>query len=67
MARTFGVGGMTCQGCANAVTKAIKLAAPQATVDVDLGGATVTVDGLDDPAVVAQAVADAGFEFTGAL
>ncbi len=67
MATTYGVGGMTCQGCVNAVTNAIKLAAPQATVDVDLDGGKVTVEGLDDPAVVAQAVTDAGFDFTGAL
>lgn len=67
MARIYRVQGMTCQGCVNALTNAIKTAAPQATVEVDLASGKVTVDGLDDAAVVAQAVTDAGFEFSGAL
>jgi copper chaperone len=67
MATTYRVEGMTCQGCVNALTNAIKAAAPQATVEIDLTGGKVTVDGLDDATVVAQAVTDAGFEFAGTL
>ena len=62
---TYTVTGMSCQGCANSVTNAIKAAAPGADVSVDLDGKKVTVDGFDDDAAVAQAVADAGFEYGG--
>lgn len=61
---TYRVKGMTCQGCVNAVTKALKAAAPQASVRVELDGGKVTVDGCD-AATVKKAVADAGFEFAG--
>jgi copper chaperone len=65
MSQTYRVSGMTCQGCVNAVTNAIKAAAPGAGVAVDLAGGTVTVDHLDDEAVLRQAVEEAGFEFGG--
>jgi copper chaperone len=61
---TYRVKGMTCQGCVNAVTKAITAAAPKASVRVELDGGLVTVDGCD-AATVQKAVADAGFEFAG--
>ena len=38
---TYRVNGMTCGGCANAVTRAIKAAAPAADVKVDLSAKTV--------------------------
>ena len=62
---TYTVTGMSCQGCANSVTNAIKAVAPDANVSVDLDGRKVTVDGFDDDTAVAQAVADAGFEYGG--
>jgi len=61
---TYRVKGMTCQGCVNAVTNALKQAAPKASVRVDLDGGLVTVDGCD-AATVKKAVDDAGFEFAG--
>jgi copper chaperone len=61
----YRVNGMTCQGCANAVTKAIKAAAPAAAVKVDLAAKTVTVEGQVAAATVQAAVKDAGFEFAG--
>jgi copper chaperone len=61
----YRVNGMTCQGCANAVTNAIKAAAPEAQVKVDLAAKMVTVDGQVAAATVAAAVKDAGFEFAG--
>jgi copper chaperone len=64
-ATTYRVTGMTCGGCANSVTKAIQTAAPGVEVSVDLDAKTVTVDGDADERAVAQAVADAGFEFEG--
>ena len=61
----YRVNGMTCQGCASAVGNAIKTAAPQAAVEVDLAAKTVRVDGAVPAETVAQAVKDAGFEFVG--
>lgn len=61
---TYRIKGMTCQGCVNAVTKALKQAAPAASVRVDLDAGKVTVDGCD-AATVQQAVDGAGFEFAG--
>ena len=65
MAKTYQVSGMTCGGCARSVERAIKAAAPTATVSVDLAAGRVTVDGAEAP-VVAKAIDDAGFEFKGA-
>lgn len=65
MSQSFRVTGMTCGGCANAVKSAIQTEAPGATVEVDLGSATVTVDGADE-AQVKKAVDAAGFNFLGA-
>ena len=65
MPRIYRVSGMTCQGCVNAVTNAITAAAPGAGVEVDLNGGTVTVDRLEDEAVLRQAIEDAGFEYGG--
>ena len=62
---TYQVSGMTCDGCANAVTRAIKAVAPAASVEVDLEGKSVTVAGFDDATAIADAVDGAGFEFGG--
>jgi len=66
MAKTYSVLGMTCGGCANAVTKAIQAAQPGTEVDVDLEAKKVTVDGTINDGAVQKAVEDAGFEFGGA-
>ncbi len=65
MANAYRVNGMSCQGCAASVTRAIQGAAPGATVGVDLDAATVSVDGADEN-TVKTAVNDAGYEFVGA-
>ncbi len=65
MSQSYRVTGMTCGGCANAVKSAIQTEAPGASVEVDLGSATVTVDGAEE-AQVRKAVDDAGFTFHGA-
>ncbi|HJP22735.1 MAG: heavy-metal-associated domain-containing protein [Alphaproteobacteria bacterium] len=68
MSKTYLVGGMSCQGCVNSVTNAIKAAAPKAEVSVALDAeadSKVTVAGADDEAPVIQAISDAGFEFHG--
>ena len=66
MSATYPVSGVTCEGCANAVTKAIEAVAPAATVEVSLEDKSVTVEGFDDATAIARAVDDAGFEFGGA-
>jgi len=66
MSEIYSVLGMSCGGCANAVTKAITDAAPTATVTVNLDAKTVTVDGAD-ATIVKQAVQEAGFEFSGTV
>ncbi len=66
MSKTYNVNGMTCQGCANSVTNAIKGVAPDSEISVNLDANQITVDGLDDDAAVAKAIDDAGFEFAGA-
>ena len=67
MTATYSVLGMTCQGCANSVIKAIAAAAPGAQTVVDLEAKQISVEGCDDQAVIAQAVDDAGFEFAGSV
>ncbi|CCG41003.1 heavy-metal-associated domain-containing protein [Magnetospirillum molischianum] len=64
MSTTYRVTGMTCGGCARAVTQAITEAAPAATVDVDLDRQTVTVEGTDE-ALIKVAIDAAGFGFEG--
>ena len=63
-AATYRVTGMTCGGCAKSVESAIKSEAPDAKVSVDLGTATVTVEGAVE-AQVKKAVDEAGFTFLG--
>ncbi|NQV85209.1 MAG: heavy-metal-associated domain-containing protein [Rhodospirillales bacterium] len=65
MTKRYRVLGMTCGGCANSVTKAIKATTPDASVEVDLDAKEVNVDGIADDATVQNAVESAGFEFGG--
>jgi copper chaperone len=65
MAKAYRVLGMSCDGCANSVTKAIQAAVPEATVKVDLEAKEVTVEGTGDNGLVQQAIEKAGFEFGG--
>lgn len=65
MAETYRVTGMTCQGCAKSVTRAIEGAATGVSVSVDLDAKAVTVTGDVSADAIATAVTDAGFEFEG--
>ena len=65
MTKTYRVLGMTCDGCAKAVTNAIKTAVPEAAVEVDLDGKQATVEGADDDGAIQQAVESVGFEYGG--
>jgi len=65
MKQTYRVDGMTCGGCVASVTKAIQLRAAAAKVEVDLDKHLVTVEGIDDDALVEDAVEGAGFTYVG--
>lgn len=67
MATVYRVSGMTCQGCSRSVERAIKAVAPEAAISVDLAAGQVRVDGEVDPAAIARAVEEAGFDFAGAI
>ena len=58
---TFKVEGMTCGGCARAVTNAVKGVDAGAEVTVDVPGRTLTVAARADQATVVAALADAGY------
>lgn len=67
MSKSYRVAGMTCQGCVNAVTRAIQRRLPEAKVTIDLPKGIVAVEaaGLADDAIK-TAVTDAGFTYDGA-
>lgn len=56
------VEGMTCQGCVNAVTKAVQRLDPCATVEVDLDHGRVHITTNAQSLEVAQALNAAGYE-----
>jgi copper chaperone len=56
------VDGMTCQGCVNSVTKAIRRLDPGAKVEVDLEHGRVHVVTKAQSIEVAQALSTAGYE-----
>ena len=59
----LGVGGMTCNGCANNVKNALSSVSGVSNVDVDLVGskATVNTDGTSNQEILEAAVANAGY------
>jgi copper chaperone len=62
----YRIDGMTCDGCARAVTRALQAVAQGREITVDRGRARVEIAGaaLDD-AVLRAAIEDAGFVFGG--
>lgn len=65
MAKKYRVLGMTCGGCANSVSNALKAVAPDASIEVDLDAKEVCVEGIPEDTAVKQAVEGAGFEYGG--
>ena len=63
--KSYLVEGMTCSGCVNAVTNAIKAKQPAAEVTVDLDSGRVDVEGTNEEAALIEAVEDAGFDYKG--
>jgi copper chaperone len=64
--KSYLVEGMTCSGCVNAITNAIKAKQPAAEVTVDLGTGRVDIEGEIAEAAFIEAVEDAGFDYKGA-
>lgn len=58
----FQVSNMTCGGCANGVTRAVKRVAAAATVQIDLSTREVFVTGAGDAHGVLGAVRQAGYQ-----
>jgi copper chaperone len=52
---------MTCGHCVGAVTKAIKQADPQATVEIDLASHRVRVESIESRETIEAAVNEAGY------
>lgn len=52
---------MTCGHCVGVVTKAIKQADPQASVEIDLASHRVRVETTEDRETIESAVAEAGY------
>jgi len=57
----YTVTGMSCQGCAGAVARAIRRAVPGAEVSVDLAAGRVSVSPAASDALVRRAIRDAGY------
>jgi len=67
MSKRYKVEGMSCGGCVSSVEQAIKSAAPDVNVGVELESGLVTVEGVDDDGLIRQAVEDAGFTYVGTV
>jgi len=65
METTYKVGGMTCQGCANSVSRALEALDPVERALVDFKAGTVVVQGPVAEAAVKDAVEAAGFDYHG--
>lgn len=58
----FRVDGMTCGGCARAVTNALRSTDPEAAVDVDLPSKTVSIQSSMPQQQLQAAIEQAGFQ-----
>ena len=59
---TFKVQGMTCGGCARAVTNAVQQVDPAASVEVNVGAKTVSVTSTASSDRLQGAIEEAGYE-----
>ncbi|MDB5764938.1 MAG: heavy metal transporter [Herminiimonas sp.] len=57
----FKVEDMTCSHCVSTITKAVKGADPKASVEVDLKGHMVRIEGASDAHGIEQAIREAGY------
>jgi copper chaperone len=61
--QTYRVGGISCDGCVKAVTRAFRRLDPGAAIAVDLAAGKVSVDGTLAKDAVQRALEAAGFSF----
>ncbi len=61
MKTVYAVTGMTCQGCAVAVSRTIQRVVPGAAVTVDLADGRVMVEPAASDAAVRKAIIEAGY------
>jgi copper chaperone len=57
----FAIPDMTCQGCANAITRAVNRLDPAATLDVDIAGKTVKIASMLPEQRLIEVIEAAGF------
>jgi copper chaperone len=62
MKAEFIVSDMTCDHCVQTITQAVQAVEPDARVRADLPAHRVTVEPAADPAALAAAIEDAGYE-----
>ncbi|KRD19755.1 heavy metal transporter [Mycobacterium sp. Root265] len=67
MSMVLEVQGMSCGHCVSAITAAVTPLAGVTSVDVDLAGGKVTVDGSADVGAVTAAIEDSGYDVSPAL
>jgi copper chaperone len=65
MSTEIQVTGMSCQHCVGAVTRALESVPGVTGVQVDLSTGLTRIQGEADPAVLIQAVVDAGYGVSG--
>jgi copper chaperone len=57
----FTVRDMTCGHCASTITKAVRTADPQASIDIDLDRHLVKVGGAGNAQAIEEAIREAGY------
>lgn len=62
MKAEFIVSDMTCNHCVQTITQAVRAVLPDVTVQADLAAHRVTVEPAADPAALAAAIAEAGYD-----
>lgn len=62
MKAEFIVSDMTCNHCVQTITQAVREAAPDAQVHIDLANHRVTIDPAANPAALAEVIRDAGYD-----
>ena len=62
---SYRVTGMTCGGCARAVTKAMNAASPAAKIEIDLDGGIVRIASGPSETIVQTVIEKAGFGYAG--
>ncbi|MUG96246.1 copper chaperone [Scytonema sp. UIC 10036] len=65
MALKLKVPSIACQGCAETITESIQVVEPDAKVDVDVPGKTVTVEAKASEESIKQAIVGAGHTIEG--